>query len=338
MTRALPLLLVLLGCSGGPRWAFDPDAEEGVHGDVSVEWWYHFGFLEDDAGGSWGWFSSFFRAHGPLLSARYLIHELLDLKSGQGDYRGHLGSEALRAYGLTTGRKELPSSHQAIPGTVLEKAGDPLRLKYGEATLERTGDRTWRLRAGAVDLELSAVGEPMAVEGTGLTGLDRPDDMRYATFPRLEARGTVNGRPARGTLWYDHQWGSSWVQQGIGWSWWGLQLDDGSNLNAVVLRDTKSGAIRKATATHDHAVYPLEARAVGAWESPAGIRYPVEWELSAGPLKLRVEPLHRDREHPVLFGLETIWEGPVRVSGTRSGRGYQELVGYAKDGRISPGK
>jgi predicted secreted hydrolase len=337
MRRALPLLL-LLGCAGGARWAFDPDAEEGVHGNVAVEWWYHYGFLTDDAGGEWGWYSSFFRANGSGLSARYLIHELLDLKTGRGDYRGHLGNEALGAFALSTGKKKLPPPHEPIPGPMLEKPGDPLKLKYADAELERTGRRTWRLKVGGVDLALRAAAEPMAVEGTGLTGLDRPDDMHYVTFPRLEATGTVNGRPARGTLWYDHQWGGSWVQKDVGWSWWGLQLDDGSNVNAVVIRDTRTGAVRKSVATHDRGVLPLRAKSTSTWDSPSGVRYPTAWELEAGDLRLKVEPLFADREHPVLFGLEAIWEGPVRVSGSRSGRGYQELVGYPKDGRISPGK
>lgn len=333
MTRTLPLLL-LLGCAGGPRWAFDPDAEEGVHGNVAVEWWYHFGFLEDDAGGRWGWYSSFFRAHGSGLTARYLIRELLDLKTGRGDYRGFLGEEALAAYVLSSGRKSLPPPHEPLRGPVLEKAGDPLRLRYADDSLERIGPRAWRLKAGAVDLELRAVAEPMAVEGTGLTGLERPDDMHYVTFPRLEAKGAVNGRPAKGVLWYDHQWGGSWVQQHVGWSWWGLQLDDGANVNAVVLRDTRTGAIRKATATHDRAVYSLSAKPLRHWDSPAGVRYPVAWELEAGPLRLKIEPMHADREHPVLFGQDFIWEGPVTVSGSVAGRGYQELVGYPKDSKV----
>ena len=120
----------------------------------------------------------------------------------------------------------------------------------------------------------------------------------------------------------------------MGWSWWGLQLDDGTNLNAVVIRDTRTGAIRKATATHDRAVYALRAKSVRSWDSPMGVRYPVAWELEAGPLKLKIEPMHPDREHPVLFGQEAIWEGPVTVSGSVSGRGYQELVGYPKDSRV----
>ncbi|HYE99132.1 MAG TPA: lipocalin family protein [Planctomycetota bacterium] len=335
--RSLALsLLLAAGCAApGYDWGFDPDAEEGVHGGVPVEWWYHWGFLTDETGGEWAWFSSFFRAHGQGLAARYLLHDLLDMKSGKSDYRSLLGSEVLTAWQLSSGKKSPEPPHGLIPGGMREKAGGPLDLKYGDAALIRTGHRTWRLEAGGVDLQLRATAPPMAVEGTGLTGLDKPDDMHYYTFPRLEAVGTVRGRKAKGLLWYDHQWGGSWVQQTVGWSWWGVQFDDGSNLNAVVIRDTKTGKVLKATATHDERVYALTARPTAHWTSPLGVRYPTAWELSAGPLRLRVEPYFPDREHPVLFGLEAIWEGPVRVTGSHAGRGFQELVGYPKDARVT---
>ena len=40
-----------------------------------------------------------------------------------------------------------------------------------------------------------------------------------------------------------------------------------------------------------------------------------------------------DREMPVLGEQESIWEGPVKVTGSVTGRGYQELVSYAREKR-----
>ena len=37
------------------------------------------------------------------------------------------------------------------------------------------------------------------------------------------------------------------------------------------------------------------------------------------------------RESPVLGEQESIWEGPVTVTGSVTGRGYQELVSYARE-------
>jgi predicted secreted hydrolase len=314
-----------------PAWAFDPDKEEGVHGAVEVEWWYHYGYLTDDAGGEWALFSSFFRfqpkGRGP---SRYLLYDLLDLKTGAHDYRSRLGAEAMALISLGSGRTELSLPHGVIPGAPLEKPGDPLDLKYADDTLVRTGTRRYRLKAGEVALELRASSSPMPVEGTGLTGVNRPEEMHYYTIPRLEATGTVKGRPARGTLWYDHQWGASWTGPAFGWSWWGLQLDDGTAVNAYVLREVNAG-VRKAVLTREDRVFPLEAEPLEWWESPARIRYPVSWRLRGGGLDLRIEPAFKSREVVMVSGTDTIWEGPVRVTGTVGGRGFQELVGYARE-------
>ena len=323
------LLSALAACQSVSPFAFDPDAEEGVHGGVTVEWWYHFGWLTDDTGKEWAHFSSFFRAQrstGPV--GRYLIYDLTDLATGKKDFHSLVGEESpkpLKALGL----RAIPPPHRVIPGSPLENSGDPLRLTYGDAVFRKTGHRTYHLKIGKVDLTLRATSEPMAVEGTGLTGIKQPDDMHYYTIPRLEATGTVNGRRAKGIMWYDHQWGSSWVEPTIGWSWWGLQLDDDTDVNAYVLRNIETGEILKATFTRDSQLYPLKATPFRSWTGKSKREYPIAWDLEGAGLNLRVEPLFDNREVPILGTLRAIWEGPVKVTGSVTGRGYQELVGYA---------
>jgi predicted secreted hydrolase len=329
-------VLALAGCAGssGPRWAFDPEAEEGVHADVRVEWWYHWGFLEDEAGGRWSFFSSFFRTWKPGLPiTRYQLGDLTDLTTGERRSRSAAGAELLPLVKAFRGESTLPRPHEVIPGEPLEKGGDPLRMRYGDDVFERLGPRRYRLKVGDVDVELRPSSEFMAVEGTGLTGIGSPEDMHYYSLPRLTATGSVHGRKASGTFWYDHQWGSTWTEPTIGWSWWGLHLDDGSNVNAYVLRDLKTGDLIRGICTHDRLVYPLDARPESIWESKTRVRYPVSWTLRAGPLNLRIDPLFKERESPVLGDQESIWEGPVTVSGSATGRGFQELVSYARERR-----
>ncbi len=328
MRPLLLAVLVLAGCAApAPRWAFDPHAEEGVHNDVRVEWWYHWGYLQDDAGGRWACFSSFFRAHKPGIPVtRYFLYDLTDLATGERQSRSAAGAEILPLVASLTGEAKFPKPHLVIPGAPLEKGGDPLKLQYGDDAFERLGPGRYRLQVGDVDLQLKATSDFMAIEGTGNTGVGRPEEMRYVTIPRLEATGTVKGRRAGGTFWYDHQWGATWTEPTVGWSWWGLQLDDGTNVNAYVLRDLKSGVAIRGVCTRDADVYPLEAQPLSYWESPTKVRYPVAWRLKAGPLDLQVTPLFPDRELPVLGDQESIWEGPVEVSGSVKGRGFQELV------------
>jgi len=335
-TLRIVTLLALAGCASGNsfKWAFDPHQEEGIHDRVEVEWWYHWGFLTDETGKEWCAFSSFFRTWKEKFPVtRYFLYDLTDLTQGSRTSRSAAGAEILPYVAALSGEAKLPPPHEVIPGKPLEKPGDPLRLRYGDDLLERTGHAAYRLKVGDVDVALKAVAEPMAIEGTGLTGIGRAEDMNYYTLPRLEATGTIRGVKAKGVFWYDHQWGATWTGPTIGWSWWGLQLDDGSHVNAYVLRDLKSKKVLRAVATHDRSVYELEATPVDYWESRTKVRYPVSWKLKAGPLDLKIEPMMLDRETPVLGEQESIWEGPVKVSGSVSGRGYQELVSYARERR-----
>src|SRR5262245_43001079 len=121
MTRALaPLTLGILlaaGCATAPspRWAFDPHQEEGIHGDVEVEWSYHWGFLTDDAGNEWCAFSAFFRTwkkNYPVT--RYFLYDLTDLKNGVRHFRSAAGAEILPTVKALTGEAKFPAPHEVI--------------------------------------------------------------------------------------------------------------------------------------------------------------------------------------------------------------------------------
>ena len=98
MKRALGILVLAILASAGcatvpsPKWAYDPEQEEGVHGDVEVEWWYHWGFHTDDAGNEWCAFSAFFRTwkkNYPVT--RYFLYDLTDLNKGVRSFRSACG-------------------------------------------------------------------------------------------------------------------------------------------------------------------------------------------------------------------------------------------------------
>jgi predicted secreted hydrolase len=54
---------------------------------------------------------------------------------------------------------------------------------------------------------------------------------------------------------------------------------------------------------------------------------PVEWRLEAPGLGLAVDTVAVNAQS-WNGGAFLYWEGPVRVTGTHSGRGYLEMVGY----------
>ena len=188
----------------------------------------------------------------------------------------------------------------------------------------------------------------MPVLGTGLTGLDKPEDQHYYTYPRVSAVGKWSRdgheEPVKGDFWYDHQWGKIASRTLMKWCWWGLRLDDGRNLSIFFLQDARTGKTVQQGLTLHHTDGRTEVcREVAfkpgrSWKSPHERVYNVQWEIKADQLGLAIQirPLSDDHELPVLL-YGWIWEGPCAVevndkSGKRvRGIGFQEMIGQGND-------
>jgi predicted secreted hydrolase len=145
-----------------------------------------------------------------------------------------------------------------------------------------------------------------------------------------------------GEGWFDHEWGSSQLGEGVvGWDWFSLRLDDRSELMVYRLRreDGSPGPYSSGTLVRaDGSTRRLGADEVlldptGWWTSPAtGGRYPSGWRIAvpSEQLDLAVAPLVPAAELDGRGSTGVVyWEGPVEVTGSRRGEGYAELTGYA---------
>jgi predicted secreted hydrolase len=165
----------------------------------------------------------------------------------------------------------------------------------------------------------------------------------------MPTRGTLTLEGARydvsGSSWMDHEFGTSFLEAGqVGWDWFALQLDDGTDLMLYGMRRAdgsidphSSGTLVDAAG----AVARIHASDFTAapgrtWASKAtrGI-YPVEWSIAIPPaqLVLGVRAALDGQEMTGLSGV-SYWEGAVEVTGTKAGRpvtgrGYLEMTGYA---------
>jgi predicted secreted hydrolase len=169
---------------------------------------------------------------------------------------------------------------------------------------------------------------------------------------RLATAGTVtiDGRTyaVNGLSWMDHEFGSGDLDETqVGWDWFGLQLDNGTELMLYRLRRADGSIDPASSGTLIHAdgratflpaaditVEPLER-----WRSAAsGATYPSRWRIAVPPagLTLEVVPELADQELRTTRSTQvTYWEGAVRVSGRLgdkpvAGEGYAELTGYAE--------
>ncbi len=180
-----------------------------------------------------------------------------------------------------------------------------------------------------------------------MTGLGTPDDMFYLSLTRPTATGTllIDGKREKvtGTGWIDRQWGRSWIVGNNGWDWFGVHLDDGSDLIVYQVKDNTTGKVLRAeatllradgTQTVDKSVTFAPS---GEWLDPkSGIAFPERFTVTLQNIghTLNFAPVFDAQAIPTIGIGTAFWEGVVDVTGTTkkgtaiTGRGYRELVGY----------
>ena len=331
--------------TGPPAVALPSD--HGAHPDTRTEWWYLTANLRSGDGRRFGVQLTFFRqgldpaapqpGESPLRARQAVAAHLAvaDVAAG----RLHHAERVRRADGILAGYAE-----------------DDLRVWLEQWSLERRPDDALVGRAAdrAAGLDVDLESRPLQPlvrhgdDGYSRKGPDPGNASAYVSWPRLAVAGTlvVGGRELQvtGQGWFDHEWGTSQLGEGVvGWDWFSLRLDDGSELMVYQLRrddGTPSPFSSGTMIRPDGSIQTLgrddvDVMPSSSWTSPAtGGTYPSGWRLRvpSEDLDLVVEPLLRAAEVDGRASTGVVyWEGPVEVDGSHAGEGYVELTGYASD-------
>lgn len=321
--------------------------DHGPHPDFQTEWWYYTGNVQTEDGRRFGYQLTFFRRAVQPVAERvarpsawaieqvYLAHFTLTDVAGQG----------FHAF------ERLERGAAGLAGA----AGDPnYSVWLRDWSVEQTGPDQYHLRAAeqglALDLTLNDLKGAILQGEQGLSrkGPEPGNASIYYSQTRLQSEGTITVDAetfaVSGLSWLDREFSTSALSQGqVGWDWFSLQLDDGSEIMAYVLR-REDGSIdvfsKGIYISPDGSTRLLQREdfmitATGQWTSPhsRGV-YPSGWtvEIPAVGLVLEVEPLLKDQELNLSF---IYWEGAVQVRGKHNeqaltGFGYVELTGYAR--------
>ena len=321
-------------------------ADHGPHPEFRNEWWYVTGNLDDADGRRFGFELTFFRfALAPTVPASASAW-----RTNQA-YIAHLA--------VTDADDERFLVAQRYSRGAAGLAGaeaDGLRVWIDDWLLTRDSADTWHLRAHddafGIELGLRALRPPVLNGDAGLSqkSAEPGNASYYYSITRLQSDGNIrigeNDYRVSGLSWLDREWSSSALAPDqIGWDWFALQLDDGSELMFYQLRKsdgTRDAASGGTFVSPDGVVSQFGADEVDImvedrWASPAGGEYPSRWRLRVPrfDLDLAIRPVLADQE---LFTTVRYWEGAVDVSGQNgtaavAGRGYVELTGY---GGIEP--
>ena len=324
---------VFAAACGGAATPFSPEPlvtlpkDEGPH-DSSIEWWYFNGLLTDDRGEEYSFHYVTFQGAGAGTAVPHLLQASLgDHTAGK-----HLTGEQILLDALD---RDATGVDIAVNGWKMQGDGESYNLKF-------------KLDGYSLDLMAVPSRPPVLHLGVGLVPLGPAGDTFYYSRTRLDVTGsiTIDGeqRPITGAAWMDHQWGDN-IGQRVGWDWVSVQLDDGSDLMAVMVWNPSDRTPFSGYGTlvsPDGTALTLKQDDVSItsaeiWTSPAtGIEYPSGWTLTVPSLDLRLElePVLVDSEFAgSRYTPADYWEGEVRVTGTRQGRsirgrGFVELVGY----------
>jgi len=327
----------------GPRdWVFPSDF--GPHPAFQTEWWYFTGTLYTDDGRRFGYMLTLFR--------RGLVppEEQRQRASDWATYEVFMAHFAL----TDVNGKEHHSFERFSRGAagLAGAAADPLHVWLENWAIQTRSDGSTHLQAAARDIEIDLLlrDERGVIlhgdEGYSQKGPDAGSASYYYSQPRMESIGLVSlsghDFTVRGVSWMDHEFSTSALSQGqVGWDWFSLQLENGTDLMVYRIRREDGGTSPFSSGTlipPQGDPIPLTPEDFGVevhdkWRSPhTGAEYPSSWTVSVPEydLSLAVEPVLADQEMDVSY---VYWEGAVEISGKRdgqalSGQGYVELTGY----------
>ena len=324
---------------------FDFPADHGAHPDYRNEWWYFTGNLDAEDGRRFGFELTVFRFSltperpGERLS-RWATNQV---------YIGH--------FAITDVADERFLVAQRYARGAAGLAGvtsTPLEIWIENWAIRQSSSGRWQLSAAdssfGIDLTLDTEKDIVLNGDRGYSqkSAEQGNASYYYSMTRLATSGalSIDGESiaVSGLSWLDREWGSSALSRDqAGWDWFALQLDDGSDLMAYVLRGTDGQpdpysagtfvsreGVGRALGADDIALEVLDY-----WTNEAGDRYPSGWrlEIAGEDLVVEIQPVLDNQE---LITNVRYWEGAVDVSGRRagsavSGRGYVELTGYAAD-------
>ncbi len=324
--------------------AFEFPRDDGPHPDFRQEWWYLTGNLTSSQGERFGFELTIFRialappeARPAADPSRWRTRQV---------YVGHFAITDVARHTFRFAQR-YERDALGLSGAV----ADPFRVWLDDWQIG--GSPRWTVHAQQKDYELQLEVESLAApilngdHGLSVKASDPGAASYYYSIPRVNVRGRLVRHKVpvevTGVAWLDREWGSgSLGANEAGWDWFAVQLDDGSALMYYSLRD-KDGHRDSHSAgtwvdptgrTRALSDKDVEITVGDHWDSPRGGRYPSRWHVSVPSLALEadVRPVLANQE---LGTSPRYWEGAVDVTGGRSGakvkgRGYVELVGYAR--------
>ncbi|WP_377187651.1 lipocalin-like domain-containing protein [Ruegeria meonggei] len=307
-------------------YQFQFPRDHGPHPSFRIEWWYLTANLTGEDGRDYGVQWTLFRsALKPTQTDGWQSPQL---------WMGHAAVTTPDAHYLAERLSRGGIGQAGVTAAPYEAWIDEWHMRGPDPdtlTLTASGEEFH------YDLSLTAQG-PLVFHGDAGYSVKSADGQasHYYSQPFYDVEGVLHlpdGDVAvTGQGWLDREWSSQpLAEDQSGWDWFSLSFDDGDKLMAFRLRGGRGdftaatwiSADGTATPLPDGSAsfIPLETARVEDREVP------VTWQVTLPDYDLDVEVTALTPKAWMATQFE-YWEGPVKVSGNRSGRGYLEMTGY----------
>lgn len=309
-------------------------ADHGAHPDFRVEWWYLTATLTDADGTDYGAQWTLFRtalAPGGAEKAGWSDPQLWMGHAAVTTPDHHFVAERLARGGIgQAGVTALPFSAW-IDDWQMTSTGPREADALAQLSLAARGPEF----GYALDLVAKGPIVPQGDRGYSVKSAAGQASHYYSQpFYRVSGQLDLPGGAVQvtGQAWLDREWSSQpLAADQTGWDWFSLMFDDGTRLMAFRLRDGGAGFTSATWIAADGTPTPLPPGALTLTPleqaKVAGRDVPVGWRLNlpARDLEVTVRALNPQAWMAVSV---PYWEGPIRIEGTRTGRGYLEMTGY----------
>ncbi|WP_397449236.1 lipocalin-like domain-containing protein [Pseudomonas sp. NA-150] len=316
-----------------PGRAFIFPQDHGPHDGFRIEWWYITANLKDDQGEEFGVQWTLFRNALKAGSEQ----------AGWSDQTIWMGHAA-----VTSGARHYAAERYARGG--VEQAGvtaAPFKAWIDDWTFDSQspvdnslGDMQVHARGPNFSYQLHLrSSRPLVLQGE--QGFSQKSEQGQASYyysqPFFQAGGRldIDGKTYQvtGPAWLDREWSSQPLTANqIGWDWFSVHLDSGEQLMLYRMRQKQGAPYLTGTWINaDGHTELLQGSQIQltpeAATEVAGRSMPTRWSVKIPSKQLAITTTALNPKAWMNLQIP-YWEGPVRVTGNRSGTGYLEMTGY----------
>ncbi|ORT51251.1 hydrolase [Vibrio sp. qd031] len=325
---------------------FSFPADHQSHDDFRHEWWYLTANLVGESGREYGVQWTQFR-FATFAEAEEQLRAESQPDIGWNSRHVYMAHSALTTQDAHYAAEKWSRSHSQLAGVDREPFAvylDDWRWQSTSETLFPATLSVTHKRAGikphnddfsfSLGLQSAAPFQLQGDRGYSIKSADGAVASYYYSQPYIDVEGEVIvdgvADKVSGKGWLDREWSSQiLLDSQQGWDWFALRLSNDITLVLFQLRPNEEGDLFKSARIMDAKGngFAINGEEIVLAPTDQTNAHPTQWQVSIPKhdINLMVTALNPNAAMTLSI---PYWEGPVRFTGSHSGKGYLEMTGY----------